>query len=234
MLQLGVKRKKPWLFISSVGIFHLFCVKIFSRLNLEFPGNQITSQSSFLSTGLSVWQLCGQGLHIQKLKHKRFLSCMSRRMGENPKTQSGNERPFKLCYSWDQSEFFCGCGAWCWFDQMHWEAEWSRRESCTPLQEVCHCHTELCRTPLSQYSQGRLGISGFQSWKEVFSLPFSGLLPSWRKPSFSFGLMLSCLEEVPVCLLLPCYVWPWHWYCVGSMAYSIKQVLHLARLPATR
>lgn len=53
---------------------------------------------------------------------------------------------------------------------------------------------------------GRLGISGFQSWKEVFSLPFSGLLPSWRKPSFSFGLMLSCLEEVPVCLLLPCYV----------------------------
>lgn len=69
--------------------------------------------------------------------------------------------------------------------------------------------------------------------KRVFLCPSQHCSSCGGNPSFYFDPMLSCLEGVPVCWLLPCCVWPWRWYFMGSMAYSIKQVLHLARLPAT-
>lgn len=45
MIQLGVAE---WLSVSSAGIFHVFHITVFFRLNLAFLGNQMPSQKELL------------------------------------------------------------------------------------------------------------------------------------------------------------------------------------------
>lgn len=197
-----LRGKKPdfWFFCRNFPrLFHEDLLQV--NLRVSWQSNNIPEQllEHRIVRVTAVWPRI---THSEGEAHEVFFFfffCMGRRMEENPKNQGGNERPFKLCCPWTGVDgsmaVVLNAGlARCTGRQNDPAGSpahpWRR---CVSVTQSCPGHF----IPILPGETRHLWVLVME--KRSFSLPFSVLLPSWRKPSFYFGLMLSCLEGVRVC-----------------------------------